>query len=58
MSLELKKFKAELLRVQAAKAEMEYIIEQKMDEVERLNNNIKIHDDKEKEIQEKLNNLK
>jgi hypothetical protein len=38
--LEEKKLKAELLRVQAAKAEMEYIIAQRMDEIARLQDNI------------------
>lgn len=34
--IEKKKLNAELLRVQAAKAEIEYLIAQKMEEVERL----------------------
>jgi hypothetical protein len=38
--LEQKRLKAELLRVQAAKAEMEYIIAQRMDEIARLQDNI------------------
>lgn len=41
MSLEIKKYKAELLRVQAAKAEMEYIVAQRMEEIQRLEDNIK-----------------
>lgn len=39
--VELKKSKAELLRVQSAKAEMEYIIAQRMEEIGRLEANIK-----------------
>lgn len=39
-NLEQKRLKAELLRVQAAKAEMEYIIAQRMDEIARLQDNI------------------
>jgi hypothetical protein len=34
--LERKKIKSELLRVSAAKAEMDYLIEQKLDEIKRL----------------------
>jgi len=46
--LDEKKFKAELLRVQAAKAEMEYIIAQRMDEIARLQDNIAKQDEAEK----------
>jgi multidrug resistance efflux pump len=46
--LDEKKFKAELLRVQAAKAEMEYIIAQRMDEIARLQDNITKQEDAER----------
>lgn len=52
--LEIKKTKAELLRVQAAKAEMEYIIAQRLEEIERLQMNIKKQEEAEKVLQEKL----
>lgn len=55
--LERKKIKAELLRVQAAKAEMEYIMEQKMEEIRRLEEAVKKQDLAETSLQEKLNSL-
>lgn len=54
MSLENKKNKSELLRVQAAKAEMEYIIEQRLDEVKRLQEAIKLQEATELKIIEKM----
>jgi hypothetical protein len=39
--LEEKKLKSELLRVQSAKGEMEYVIAQRMEEISRLEDNIK-----------------
>lgn len=56
MNLEDKRLKAELLRVQAARAEMEYIIAQRMDEIGRLEMNIRKQDEAEKLILEKLEN--
>lgn len=55
--IEIKKFKAELLRVQAAKAEMEYIIAQRMEEIERLESNIKKQEDTEKVLKGKLGEI-
>lgn len=52
--LEMKKAKAELLRVQAAKAEMEYIIAQRMEEIERLQVNIKKQEEAEVVLLSKL----
>lgn len=52
--MELKKAKAELLRVQAAKAEMEYIIAQRMEEIGRLEDNIKKQEEAELKLLEKL----
>jgi multidrug resistance efflux pump len=54
LDIDKKKFKAELLRVQAAKAEMEYIIAQRMEEVERLQLNIQKQEESEKKLLEKL----
>lgn len=53
-SLEEKKVKAELFRVQAAKAEMEYIVAQRLEEIERLEMNIKLQEEKEAELKAKL----
>lgn len=52
--LEVKKTQAELLRVQAARAEMDYIIAQKQEEIDRLKGHMKIQDDKENELKQKL----
>lgn len=53
-SLELKKLKVELLRVSAAKAELELRIEERLDEIERIKEHIKISEDKEQELKEKI----
>lgn len=48
------KLKAELLRIQAGRAEMQYIIAQRMEEIERLEKNVTIQDEAEKALLEKL----
>ena len=48
--LELKKVKAELLRVQAAKADMEVRIEDHMENIGRLNAQMAISQAKEEEL--------
>ena len=52
--LELKKAKAELLRVQAAKADMEVRIEDHMENIARLQANIAISQAKEEELTKTL----
>lgn len=52
--MEMKKAKAELLRVQAAKAEMEYIIAQRMEEITRMEDGIKKQEEAEAKLLEKL----
>lgn len=54
MSLDNKKYKAELLRVQAAKAEMEYIIAQRQEEIQRLEDNIKKQEEAEVTLLQKM----
>ena len=49
-----KKLQAELLRVQAAKADMEYKIEERLEEIERLKDNIQNQEKAEKLLLEKL----
>lgn len=56
--IEIKKTKAELLRVQAARAEMEYIIAQRMEEIERLELNIKKQIETEESLKSKLEGAK
>lgn len=48
------KMKSELLRVQAAKAEMEYVVEQRYEEIKRIQDNIKNQEDAEKDLLQKL----
>lgn len=55
--IENKKFKAELLRVQAAKAEMEYTIEQRMEEIQRIQDAIALQEQTEQAILEKIKAL-
>jgi peptidoglycan hydrolase CwlO-like protein len=47
----------ELQRVLTGKLELEYKIAQRMDEIERLEENIKISEDKIKELQEEIKNM-
>lgn len=54
-SLEIKKIKAELARVTAAKLEMEYRIEERLQEIERLKEQVKLQNAKEQELTNKLN---
>ncbi len=54
MSLELKKKKLELARVQVAKQELEFKIEEKLDEVERLKAAVEIQLKKEQELMKEI----
>lgn len=54
-ALEIKKLKVELLRVNAAKAELELKIEERLEEIERLKEHIKVSENKVKEIEDKIN---
>jgi hypothetical protein len=53
-SLDLKRMKVELLRVSAAKAELELRIDEQMDNVKRLQDNIAISTAKEEELRTKI----
>lgn len=52
--LELKKLQVELLRVSAAKGEMELRIDERMDEIKRLEEHIKVQIAKEEELKAKI----
>lgn len=52
--IENKKMQLELIRVQAAKMDMEIRIEEAKEEIKRLEGFVLIQEDKEKEIIEKL----
>lgn len=58
MTLEQRKLKAELLRVQAAKADMEYRIAERLDEITRIEANIKVQEETELKIIEKMKEKK
>lgn len=58
MSLEIRKLEVELLRVSAAKAEMDLRIYERLDEIERLKEQIIIQEKREIELKTKLTGLK
>lgn len=53
-NLDLKKIKVELLRVSAAKAELELRIEESLENIKRLQDNIDISTAKEEELKIKI----
>lgn len=57
MSLELKKIKLELMRVQTARMDMELKIDERKEEIQRLEDHIKIQSDKELELSQKIQDL-
>jgi len=56
--LELKKLQVELMQVQAGKAALELRIEERLDEIERLKETIKISENKETELNQKIKDMK
>lgn len=58
MNLELKRKEVELMRVQMAKSEMELRIQERQDEVQRLQENIKIQVAAEERLLAELKILK
>lgn len=52
--LEIKRTKMEIKRVDAAKEEMEFRIEERLAEIERIKANIVIQENKIKELSDKL----
>jgi peptidoglycan hydrolase CwlO-like protein len=56
-ALELKKKKAELLRVRAAKAEQEFKVEECRDQIERLQASMKIQDERADQLQKEIQDL-
>ncbi len=53
-SLEIKRMKLELVKVAAARADLEFRIEERLDEINRIKENIKIQLDKEAELASKI----
>lgn len=52
--LELKKMKLELIKVSAAKAELEFRVDERMDDIERIKASIVIQEEKEIDLQIKI----
>lgn len=52
--LDIKRMKLELVKVAAARAELEFRIEERLDEVARLKDHIKVQEDKEAELALKI----
>ena len=57
-SLELKRIEVELIRVQAARAELEFKIEERLDEIERIKEHIKAQIKREEELTIKIREAK
>ena len=58
MSLELKKIQVEYMRVQTARMELEYKIEERLEDIKRMEEHIKIQEIKEAELNAKIVELK
>jgi hypothetical protein len=58
MTLDLKKKKLELMRVQVAKCDLEYKIEERLDEIERLKSHVKIQEETEIRLTNELKQMK
>jgi hypothetical protein len=52
--LELKRIKLELIKVAAARHEIEFRIEERLDEIARLKEHVKVQEAKEAELTEKI----
>lgn len=53
-SLDLKRMKLELVKVAAARAELEFRVDERLDEINRIKEHIKVQLDKEAELQSKI----
>ena len=53
-ALEAKKLQVELMRVAAARAEMEFKIMERLEDIERLKDQIKLQEAKEQELKQKI----
>lgn len=52
--LELKRLKLDLVKISAAKCELQFKIEERLDDIRRIEENIKISELKEEEIKAKI----
>lgn len=53
-ALDIKRMKLELVKVAAARCELEFRVEERMDEINRIQEHIKVQLDKEAELQGKI----
>ena len=53
-ALELKRMKLELVKVAAARHEIEFRIEERLDEIDRLKEHVKVQEAKEAELKGKI----
>lgn len=54
MTLDLRRKKLELMRVQTARYELEFKIEEKYDEIKRIESHIKVQKEKEDELSKEI----
>ena len=52
--LELKRMKLELIKVAAARHELEFRIEERLEEISRIKEHVKVQEAKEAELMEKI----
>lgn len=52
--IEIKRMKLELIKVSAARSELEFRIDEKMDEISRIKDHIKIQADKEEALKKQI----
>lgn len=58
MNLDEKRKRLELMRVQTAKEELKFKVEERLDEIKRLESHIKIQEEAEARILKELENFK
>lgn len=57
MSLELSRKKLELMRVETARHELEFKIEERLDEIKRIQDHIKVQKEKEEQLKQEISKL-
>ena len=55
--LEIKKLKLELIKVSAAKAELEFRVDERLEDIERIKLSIAIQEDKEIELKNRISEV-
>ena len=56
-NLKKKKLELDIMKVAAAKAELEYKIEERLEDIQRMKDHILLQETREKELKEELNEL-